>query len=155
MRIDYYDDPRAPAAQRIVPAVTAFVSDGAGRILMENRADNGLWGLPGGVHGLGETIAETVVREVLEETGVRVEVTGLVGIYSDPGHIIQFSDGETRQEFSLCFSARPVGGSISVSTESRDVRWIHSGELDGLPLSRSTRRRLRDALDEAHHPIIA
>lgn len=52
----------------------------------------------------------TVVREVKEETGIDVEVVGLVGIYTDPGHVSAFGDGEVRQEFSLCFRARAVGG---------------------------------------------
>ena len=99
-RRDFYNDPSAPVAQRIVPAVTAFVVNDNGDVLLERRSDNGRWGLPGGVQEIGESIAQTVVREVREETGVDVEVTGLVGIYTDPGHIIAFSDGEVRQEFS-------------------------------------------------------
>ena len=55
---------------------------------------------------LGESVADAAVREVEEETGVRVEVTGLVGIYTDPGHVMAYDDGEVRQEFSVCFHAR-------------------------------------------------
>lgn len=65
------------------------------------RTDSGLHALPGGTDELGETMTETAVRETIEETGVTVEVTGLIGIYSDPAHVIAFSDGEVRQEFSL------------------------------------------------------
>jgi 8-oxo-dGTP pyrophosphatase MutT (NUDIX family) len=59
-----------------------------------------------GVGAVGERIAETVVREVREETGLDVEMTGIVGVYSDPGHVIAYSDGDVRQEFNLCFAAR-------------------------------------------------
>ena len=127
-RRDFYNDPSAPVAQRIVPAVTAFVVNDNGDVLLERRSDNGRWGLPGGVQEIGESIAQTVVREVREETGVDVEVTGLVGIYTDPGHIIAFSDGEVRQEFSLCFRARPVGGMVVAGRESLEVRWISREE---------------------------
>ncbi|MFD8794461.1 NUDIX domain-containing protein [Streptomyces vinaceus] len=64
----------------------------AGDVLLERRSDNGRWGMPGGVQEVGENIAGTVVREVLEETGIHVEVADLVGIFTDPGHIIAFAD---------------------------------------------------------------
>jgi ADP-ribose pyrophosphatase YjhB (NUDIX family) len=51
------------------------------------------------------------VREVKDETGIEVEVTGLVGIYSDPGHVIAYSDGEVCQKFNICFAARMTGSS--------------------------------------------
>ncbi len=145
-RTDYYDDPDAPRATRIVPAVTAFVVNGRGELLLERRSDNGRWGMPGGVQEIGESLAGTVAREVLEETGIAVEVVGLVGIYSDPGHVIAFSDGEVRQEFSACFRARPTGGRIRVSAESSEVRWVPRTELDGLDLSPSTRLRVERGL---------
>ena len=63
-------------------------------------------------------MVEAARREVREETGVDVEITGLSGIYSDPRHVIAYDDGEVRQEFSLCFHATPVGGELRSSSES-------------------------------------
>ena len=123
-RTDYLNDPNAPVPNSIVPAASAVVTNDAGEILLQRRSDNDLWALPGGTMDLGERIAETVVREVREETGLEVEVTGIVGVYSDPGHVIAYSDGEVRQEFNLCFAARLVGGQLSVSDESTEVRWV-------------------------------
>lgn len=60
---------------------------------MIRRTDTDLYAIPGGAQEIGETISQTVVREVKEETGVDVEVTGLIGIYSDPNHVSAFSDG--------------------------------------------------------------
>jgi 8-oxo-dGTP pyrophosphatase MutT (NUDIX family) len=154
-RRDFYNDQEAPRAQRIVPAVTAFIANSRGEILLERRSDNGRWGMPGGVQEIGESITQTVVREVREETGIDVEVTGLVGIYTDPGHVIAFSDGEVRQEFSLCFRTRPVGGEIAVSSESREVRWVPASQLGSLDVSVSTRRRLEDALRPQPEPVLA
>ena len=108
-RRDYYDDPSAPRPNSIVPAVTAVVIDDDGRILLIHRTDNDRWALPGGEVELGESVSRAVIREVHEETGIDVEITGLVGIYSDPKHIIAYDDGEVRQQFSLCFRARPIG----------------------------------------------
>jgi ADP-ribose pyrophosphatase YjhB (NUDIX family) len=74
------------------------------------RTDNDLYSIPGGGLELNETLTETVRREVLVETSINVQVTGLIGIYSDPEHVIEFTDGEVRQEFYICFRATPTGG---------------------------------------------
>src|SRR4051794_35078965 len=101
-RIDYLDDPRAPAANSLVPSVNTVTTEGSGRILLIKRTDNENWSLPGGAMEPGESITEAAVRETLEETGIRVEVTGLVGIYTNPHHVILYtSNGEVRQEFSI------------------------------------------------------
>ena len=153
-RKDYFDDPNAPKAQRVVPAVTAFVVNDQGELLLERRSDNGRWGMPGGALEIGENLAGAVVREVREETGIDVEVLGLVGMYSNPGHVIEFSDGEVRQEFSLCFRARPIGGSLSVSSESFEVRWIPRVELDALDIAPTTRLRLDHGFRAETEPFI-
>ena len=84
-RIDYLHDPDAPPANSVVPSVVAFVQNDAGQVLLIQRSDNGRWALPGGGHDVGEFISDTVVREVWEETGIKVEVIELSGIYTDPG----------------------------------------------------------------------
>ena len=81
-RTDHFHDPDAPKATSIVIAVSAFVTDERDRLLMIRRTDNNLYALPGGRHELGETMTETAVRETDEETGIRIEITSLVGIYS-------------------------------------------------------------------------
>jgi ADP-ribose pyrophosphatase YjhB (NUDIX family) len=81
---DYYDDPTAPKANSIVVAVTAAVRNAQGELLLIERTDNGLWALPGGAQDIGESVVQAARREVNEETGVDVEITGLSGIYSDP-----------------------------------------------------------------------
>ena len=114
-RRDFYRDPDAPKATRIVPGGSAVVVDDAGRVLLQRRADSGNWSLPGGVMEVGETIEQCVIREVREETGLDVEITGLLGIYTDPAHVIAYADGEVRQEFAITYLARIVGGSIMTS----------------------------------------
>jgi 8-oxo-dGTP pyrophosphatase MutT (NUDIX family) len=148
-RRDYYDDPDAPAPNSMVPAVTAVVQDDSGRVLLIHRTDNDRWALPGGGTELGETVSQTVMREVREETGIEVEVVGLVGIYSDPRHVIAYDDGEVRQQFSLCFHARPVGGSLSSSSESSEVRWIAPDDLANLDIHPSMRMRIDHGLDRS------
>jgi 8-oxo-dGTP pyrophosphatase MutT (NUDIX family) len=151
-RVDYHRDPNAPRANSIVVAVTAFVQDEDGRVLMIRRTDNDLYSIPGGAQDVGESIGHTVVREVEEETGIDVEPTGLVGVYTDPAHVIAYSDGEVRQEFSLCFRARPVGGELCTSSESKEVRWVQPGTLGALNIHPSIRLRIEHALQHRRSP---
>ncbi|PZG46572.1 DNA mismatch repair protein MutT [Spongiactinospora gelatinilytica] len=148
-RIDYYDDPNAPEPKSVVPGGSAVVVDDGGRVLLHRRRDSGLWALPGGVMDLGESITEAVIREVAEETGVIVEVTGLVGVYSDPRHVIAYSDGEVRQQSNVCLRARPVGGTAHVTDEAREVRWVIPDDIDTLETHPTQRLRIRHALDSA------
>jgi ADP-ribose pyrophosphatase YjhB (NUDIX family) len=154
-KTDYYDDPDAPQANSIVVAVAAAVRDEQGRLLLIERADNGNWALPGGAQDIGESITTAAEREVWEETGIAVEVTGLSGIYSDPRHVIAYDDGEVRQEFSICFHARPVGGNLRTSSESRLVRWVPPAELAKLSIHPSMRLRIEHAVEGSDKPHLA
>ena len=150
-RKDYIDDPDAPTANSVVPSVVAVVRNSQGAVLLIHKTDNNLWALPGGGHELGEAIADTVVREVHEETGYDVEVTGLSGTYTNPRHVMAYDDGEVRQQFSLCFTARLVGGEARTSSESKAVEWVDPARLDALPMHPSMRERLANALAESGH----
>jgi ADP-ribose pyrophosphatase YjhB (NUDIX family) len=141
-RTDYFNDPDAPEPNSIVIAVSAFTLDDAGRLLMIRRTDNNLHALPGGKHELGETMSDAVRRETLEETGIEVEPTGVIGIYSNPHHVMAYDNGEVRQEFSICFRARPTGGSPRTSDESSEVRWVERDQLDELNIHPSIRLRI-------------
>lgn len=153
-RIDYIDDPNAPKANSIVPSVVAVVEDDDGRILMIHKTDNDLWALPGGGHDIGEFIRETVVREVREETGFEVEVTNIVGTYTNPNHVMGYDDGEVRQQFSIAFSANLVGGALRTSDESTEVAWVAPADLDMLEIHPSMRLRIQHYLDRRPSPYI-
>ncbi|MEW1752064.1 NUDIX domain-containing protein [Streptomyces angustmyceticus] len=148
-RRDYFNDPEAPKANSVVPSVTAVVRDEDGRLLLIHKTDNDLWALPGGGHDVGESIAETVVREVEEETGFTVEVDGVSGLYTDPRHVMAYDDGEVRQQFSICFRAHLTGGSLRTSNESKEVRWVSPADLDRLDIHPSMRLRIEHGLDDS------
>lgn len=151
-RIDHYHSPDAPTPNSIVVAVTALVRNEAGRILLIRRTDNDLYAIPGGALELGETLTQAAEREVMEETGIAVEITGLVGIFSNPRHVIEFEDGEVRQEFSVCFRAKPTGGDLRTSNESKEVLWVNLINLDTLNIHPSIRLRIRHGLTERATP---
>lgn len=147
-RIDFYDDPAAPAVNSVVPSANVVVVNSSGAVLLIRRTDNDNWALPGGAMDPGESMTDCAVRETLEETGIQVEVTGLVGIFTDPRHVILYtSDGEARQEFSIVYTARPVGGTPTPSSESREVHWVDPADIPGLQMDRSMRLRISHYLN--------
>lgn len=152
-RIDYYDDPAAPKANSMVPSVNVVVVNGQDQTLLIRRSDNDNWAVPGGAIDLGESMIQAAVRETKEETGIDCEVTGLVGIYTDPKHVILYtSNGEVRQEFSIVLTARPVGGEPTPSDESTEVRWVRRGDIQGYTMDRSMSLRVRDFLESPREP---
>ncbi|GAA1020500.1 MULTISPECIES: NUDIX hydrolase [Amycolatopsis] len=146
-RIDYVDDPAAPVANSVVPSVTAVIRNDRGEILLIHKVDNDLWALPGGGHDIGETITQTAVREVKEETGLDIEIMRLTGTYTNPRHVMAYDDGEVRQQFSLCFEGWVIGGELCEDgVETKEVRWVDPSRLEGLNMHPSMRMRIAHAL---------
>jgi len=123
-------------------------SDGHGsQLLLMQRSDNGAWGLPGGYVELGESVAAAAAREVLEETGVQIELGRLVGVYSDPAvQVIAYPDGRRVQAVNLCFEARPIGsGTATTPDEALATGYFAAAALPE-PLVPIHEIRIRDAL---------
>jgi ADP-ribose pyrophosphatase YjhB (NUDIX family) len=153
-RIDYFNDPNAPKANSIVPSVTAIVPNERGELLLVRKTDNDLWALPGGGMDVGESMADTVVREVKEETGIDVEVTGVVGIYTNPNHDMAYDDGEVRQQCSICFTTRMLGGQLATSSETSEVEFVAPERLGQLNIHPSMRLRIDHYLERRSAPYI-
>jgi 8-oxo-dGTP pyrophosphatase MutT (NUDIX family) len=153
-RIDYYNDPSAPKATSIVPSVTAIVPNDQGKLLLVHKTDNDLWALPGGAMDVGESMADTVVREIKEETGIDIAVTGVVGIYTNPNHVMAYDDGEVRQQCSICFTTRLLGGHLATSSETSEVAWVAPEWLDSLIMHPSMRLRIDHYLERRPTPYI-
>ena len=154
-RIDWIDDPAAPEPNSLVPSANVIVADDHGRLLMIRRTDSGNYAFPGGAMELGEFIADAAVREAKEETGYDVEVTDVVGLYTNPGHLVEYtSDGEVRQEFTIVFGGRVVGGEPRINEEASEVVWIDPADVDELPMTDSVRHRLANYLRCDGQPFI-
>ena len=91
-----------------IGASALIFDDSREKVLMTQREDNSRWCLPGGGMDPGESAAETCVREVLEETGLVVRVTRLVGIYTTPDILIEYRDGNKIQPVTFSFEAETV-----------------------------------------------
>lgn len=125
--------------------VCAVIFDEAGRVLLTRRRDNDLWCLPGGAFETGESVKEAVVREVEEETGLKVEPLQLIGVYSSPDRMSQYADGNRYQLVVLSFRCRVIGGVEKPATdETTDIGYF---ACDALPQMVSTQyERIQDAM---------
>lgn len=101
-------------------SVAGVAFDDAGRVLLIKRRDTGEWQAPGGVLELDESFESGVVREVFEETGVRVKVEALTGVYKNMA----------RGVVALVYRCQHVGGRPAPSQEASDVRWVHVDEVE-------------------------
>lgn len=146
-RVEYWNDPAAPKPNSLVPACGILAIDDLGRVLLQRRRDTGQWAIPMGKQELGETPSQCAIRETQEETGVLTEITGILGVYSDPGHIVAYTDGEIRQEWELILLGRPVSGTPAVNDEASDVRWVAVADLESLDIHPTQWRQLRDWLN--------
>jgi 8-oxo-dGTP diphosphatase len=143
-RRDYFYESNAPKPNSIRPAAAVALFDHAGKILLLRRKDNDKWTMPGGTLDYGESLIECAMREVREETGLSIRISGLIGTYSDPNILIAYSDGEVRQEFTLVYSAEIESGELKIDQESTEARWVTLSSAAELPLAASQRRRLED-----------
>lgn len=147
MNVDWLDRPLAELPARIAPSVTAFITDAAGAILLQHRADNGHWALPGGHIEIGESVAAAARREVEEETGLLVRPRRIIGVYSDPANhqFARYPDGRTVHFINVTLECALEGGSLRGSHEGQDVRFFPPDALPR-PILPSHRIRIRDAL---------
>ncbi|WP_329400280.1 NUDIX domain-containing protein [Streptomyces melanogenes] len=141
-RTEYYYDPKAPKANTLIPASNMLVVNDKGEILLQRRRDTGQWALPGGAQDIGESPAQCAVRECEEETGVVAEVTGFLGVYSNPAHIVAYTDGEIRQQFEVAYIGRPMGGRPTINDEADGVRWVHPDDLGTLDIHPSMHEQI-------------
>jgi len=121
--------------------------DEHGRLLLVRRCDSGDWELPGGRVDVGEGAIRTAERETVEESGVRVRVTGVIGLYTDPGFVVRAVSGEVRQQFVVLLGAGAVSGEPHPDGwETCDAAWVSPDAVDGLPMQPPVRTWIRDAL---------
>lgn len=110
---------------------SVVLHDEQGRILLQRRADFDIWGLPGGILELGETIEACARRELYEETGLTAGELRLVGVYSDPRYRSTYPNGDRVQQFTICFAGVKAGGVLtSDGMETTDLRFFPAAEID-------------------------
>lgn len=116
------------------------------RILLTRRTDNGQWCLPGGGMEAGESLEEACIREVREETGLQVQVTRLIGVYSTPHRIVTYADGNRWQIIAHNFEAEVLSGELTLSDETTAFGYFTPAEITVLDMMEHHRERIADAL---------
>ena len=125
-------------------SVAGVIVDDHGRALLIQRRDNGQWEPPGGVLEPGETIPESLEREVLEETGIKIATPAiLTGVYKNMTGLI----------VSLVFRCEAIDGSPTTGEETRALRWATREEVTDLA-DEAYAIRVLDALDSASPPAV-
>jgi 8-oxo-dGTP diphosphatase len=153
VRSVHFHDPDAPAATIVTPSVFVAVQDEQGRFLLVQRCDSGAWEFPGGRMDVGETAIAAVVRETAEETGLRVRITGLVGLFSDPAFVIQPVAGEIRQPFVVCFrGVAERGPPRPDKIETADARWFEPTQVEAMTLEPGACRWIHHAIAGSSEP---
>lgn len=152
----HFHDPDAPAARVVTPSVFVAVREEQGRLLLVRRCDSGAWELPGGRVDVGESAVQTAVRETAEEAGLRVRITGLVGLFTDPTHVVEAASGEEiRQQFVVCFHAWAIWGRPHPDGhETCDAAWFDPEDVASLTLEPGVRRFVQHALAGASEPYL-
>jgi 8-oxo-dGTP pyrophosphatase MutT (NUDIX family) len=139
----YLGQLRAVIGDRLVlmPGTRIVIENDAGRVLLDHRADFGVWALPGGCAETGEALETTIVREVMEESGLVLGSVTPFGFASDPVvELTIFPNGDRVQNFSLMFTTREYSGTpIPLDGEALDYRWCDPHDLpDMVPNHRRT-----------------
>ena len=126
-----------PETPKIMVDVVIPSENGVVLIRRASEPFEGQWALPGGFVEVGETVEAAATREAAEETGLAVELAGLVGVYSEP-------DRDPRgHNVSVAFLARVVGGDLIAATDAAEVAVL---DPDSADLAFDHRRIVADAM---------
>lgn len=124
------------------------------KVLLTRRADNDLWCLPGGGMDPGESIAETCLRELVEETGLHGRIVRLIGLYSNPDYLIEYPDGNRVQIFAANFEVEVTGGALGLSNETTAFGYFSPAEIETMDLMAHHRIRIADAFAWQAEPFV-
>ncbi|MEK7323978.1 MAG: NUDIX domain-containing protein [Chloroflexota bacterium] len=123
-------------------------------ILLVRRADNGRWDVPGGYMEAGEGVTEACAREVLEETGLQVQVKRLISVYTNPHLLLEYSDGNHLQLVVLHFETESIGGHLKSNEETSELKYFSQSETAELEMTPLGRLRVNDAFAAQEAAII-
>lgn len=116
------------------------------KVLLTQRTDNGRWCLPGGAMEAGESAAEACEREVWEETGLKVRVKRLLGVYSNPDQLVIYPDGNKAFFVVLNFEVELISGELALSNETTAFGYYSVQEMESMPMHGEHKARVEDAL---------
>jgi 8-oxo-dGTP pyrophosphatase MutT (NUDIX family) len=154
MTFEIRSGPRIARGARVVFGCEAAVFNGAGKLLLIKRRDNGQWCLPGGGLDAGESATECALRELREETGLEGKVVRLITVYSSPDRVTVYGDGTRTQVVGLLFEVEATGGALAVTSETTAFGYFDAQQAAALDLVGGHRERVEDAFAGAPEPFL-
>jgi len=150
MSVFYYNDPKAPSPNKPnhigVNAIIIYNN----HILLEKRTDSNSWGLIGGGVKINESLEDALIREVLEETSIKLENFSFFNVYSDPSRIVEHPDGNILRIISIVYtSILLTPPNLSISSESLDVDFFSSTDIKNIPIVPTHKQILKDYFEYA------
>lgn len=124
------------------------------RLLLLKRADNGLWCVPGGSMEPGESLTEACVREVLEETGLKVATKRLISTITNPHWLLEYPNGKCLQYVILHFEVIMISGNLTLGTETIDLKYYSQDEIASLQVHPLDRLRIADSFKKSKKTIV-
>jgi 8-oxo-dGTP diphosphatase len=134
----------------VLPAAAAVIFDAHGRVLLQRRRDAGTWGLLGGHVEFGETVEQTVLREIREEAGVAARLTRFIGVYSDPASQTYSSPAHGQRQYVTCYFEAVLLEPLQADFTNEETQELCFFPLYALPpdLAQLHPHWLADALSE-------
>ena len=143
-------------APLLMPSVAVMVRDAAGRLLLARDRDTGMWQTVGGAMDPGEEPAQAAVREALEETGLLIEPTRILGVHAGPLFRLTYPNGDVVDYVGIAFAARVVGGAERPCQDEVDrLGWFAEAEALALPIATHTRVLVTEAFRDAPEAVFA
>ena len=140
----------------VLPAVAVLVFDARRRLLLGRDAGMDLWAAPGGAIDPDEAPADAAVREMWEETGLLVTLSGVRGVYGGPNFRLTYPNGDVVSYCVIAFTAAISAGAMRPDgVEMAELGWFSEAEAEALAMGPWTRTIIRDAFAPADRPRFA
>ena len=118
----------------ILPSAAVIILDEQQRVLLARHADRNIWVAPGGLIEPSELPADAALREVWEETGLLVELTGLLGVFGGPDLVVNYANGDRASYVGTIFRGRVIGGHLRPDGEEiLELGYFSAEQIQSLP----------------------
>jgi len=132
--------------------VNVILRDEQERVLLVRHADDGLWAIPGGSIEPHETPAQAAIRECMDEVGLHVEPTQILGVYGGPDFHTIYANGDQVSYTDTVFEARITGGALTIDNdEIIEVKFVNEADLGHFAMQKLMQYARQDIVEKRLH----